>query len=62
MKPETEKLFSRALECLDEADHLYKHDHVSGAVNRAYYAMFDCARAILHEYGVLAKTHQGVQL
>lgn len=61
MKKDTAKLISRAEACLEEAHHLLAYDHYLGAINRAYYCIFDCARALLHENEIFAKTHQGVQ-
>lgn len=61
MKSDAAKLFSRAEECLEEARQLFGFEHYFGAINRAYYCIFGCARALLHEKGLYAKTHQGIQ-
>ena len=61
MKKDAAKLLVRAEECLVEARQLFEFDHYLGAINRAYYCIFGCARALLHEKGLYAKTHQGVQ-
>ena len=61
MKKDMAKLLARAEECLEEARQLFGFEHYLGAINRAYYCIFGCARALLHEKGLYAKTHQGVQ-
>ncbi len=61
MKKDAAKLLARAEECLEEARQLFDFEHYLGAINRAYYCIFGCARALLHENGLYAKTHQGVQ-
>ncbi len=61
MKSDAAKLLERAEECLEEARQLFGFEHYLGAINRAYYFIFGCARALLHENGLYAKTHQGVQ-
>ncbi len=61
MKKDAVKLLARAEECPEEARELLGFQHHLGAMNRAYYCVFGCARALLHENGIYAKTHQGVQ-
>jgi uncharacterized protein (UPF0332 family) len=36
-------------------------DYYTGSINRSYYAIFDCMRALLHEQDIFAKTHKGTQ-
>lgn len=60
MNSDTIKLLERASECLAETQSLLDGNHYLGAVNRAYYTIFDCVRALLNEEGVFVKTHQGV--
>ncbi len=60
MKDDTAKWLRRSEECLEEAQQLLENDHYLGTVNRAYYCIFDSARALLFENGLFAKTHQGV--
>lgn len=60
MKPDTIKLLERAEECLEEAQQLLAFNHYLGSINRAYYCIFGCARALLFENDLFAKTHQGV--
>jgi len=57
MKKDAAKLLARAEECLEEAQQLLDFDHHLGAMNRAYYCIFGCVRALLHENGIYAKTH-----
>lgn len=61
MKSDVAKLLRRAEECLEEAHQLHRYEHYLGAINRAYYCIFDCARALLHEQGVFVKSHKGIQ-
>ncbi len=60
MKADTSKLLERAEECLEEAQQLLALDFYLGAINRAYYCVFGCTRALLFENDLYAKTHQGV--
>ena len=60
MKADVAKLLDRAEECLQEARQLFNFEYNLGAINRAYYCIFGCARALLHENEIYAKTHQGV--
>ena len=60
MNPNSKKLMELAEQCLESAELLIDEDFLLGAVNRAYYAIFDCARALLYEQGISPKTHQGV--
>jgi len=60
-----EVLMSKAVRACASARVLLDLDDVDGACNRAYYAMFDAARAALLTSGVLAqphlmKTHSGL--
>jgi uncharacterized protein (UPF0332 family) len=61
MKSDAEKLLARASECLEEANQLFNFGHFLGSINRAYYCIFGCARALLYEHELYAKTHQGIQ-
>jgi uncharacterized protein (UPF0332 family) len=60
-----DQLLAKANQALASAKTLLAHDDVDGACNRAYYAMFDAARAalVLVKAGVpeeIAKTHDGL--
>mgnify|MGYP000904024719 CR=1 FL=1 len=61
MKADVAKLLARAAECLEEAQQLFDFGYYLGSINRAYYCIFGCARALLFENGLYAKTHQGIQ-
>lgn len=53
---------ARAEECLLDAELLFQLNRTIGVVNRAYYATFDAARAMLLERGLKnLKTHAGLQ-
>ena len=60
MKTETEKLIQRATDSLADAQFNAKHERWTVAVNRAYYAVFDCLRALLFYQEIFAKTHKGI--
>lgn len=54
MNKDASKLLTRAEECLVEARQLFEFNHNLGAINRAYYCIFGCARALLNEKGIYA--------
>lgn len=60
MKEEAVKLMRRAADCISDAEANVLLGRWVVCVNRSYYAIFDCARALLVERDVFAKTHQGV--
>ena len=62
MKNETNKLLSKAADCLEDAHFGLRHERLNVAVNRAYYAMFDAVQAILQENDIFTKTHQGANI
>ncbi len=47
-------------ERLEAAELLLKNGKIADSINRAYYAMFHAARALLFLYGIEPKTHEGV--
>jgi uncharacterized protein (UPF0332 family) len=58
MNPET--LIDKGLQALRSAQILIEHNDPNGACDRAYYAMFDVARAALVRVeGYVGKTHKG---
>ena len=59
MKTELEKILARAEDCLSDAQFNFEHDRLQVAVNRSYYCIFDCVRALLWDKEVFTKTHQG---
>ena len=61
MKERVIKLINKADDSLESAQLLLAESHLSGAVNRAYYAMFDAFRTLLFIEGVFVKTHKGLQ-
>ncbi len=50
----------KAKECIKSAEILYESGHFTDAANRAYYAIFHSARAVLAIDGVDRKKHSGV--
>lgn len=59
MKEHSQRYIARAEESAAAATANLPLGHYVVVVNRAYYAIFDCARALLHEHDIDAKTHQG---
>lgn len=57
----TMALLSRASEALETAIENLEGDHLTAAVNRAYYAAFFAARAVLYQSGETPATHKGVK-
>ena len=56
------ELFAKAEETLASAQTMLDHGYAGGACNRAYYAMFDAARAALRTRGLgnRIKSHAGI--
>ena len=52
---------TKAEDSLASAQILLGEIHYAGAVNRAYYAMFDAFRALLLIKSIFVKTHKGLQ-
>ena len=61
MKERVRKVINKADDTLESARLLFAEGHFAGAVNRAYYAMFDAFRSLLFVKGVFVKTHKGLQ-
>ncbi len=59
MKPESAKYLRKAEDCLLDAQILLAQQRVLGAINRAYYSVFDGIQALLLEKNASTKTHQG---
>jgi len=57
MKESTSQLMSNAEETLNAAEVLYKEEYLRDAVNRAYYAVFYIAEALLNEKDLRFKKH-----
>ena len=57
MKESTQQLMFNAEETLEAADILFREDHFRDAVNRAYYAVFYVAEALLNEKDLRFKKH-----
>lgn len=57
MKDSTRQLLSNAEETLNAAEVLVKEDYLRDAVNRAYYAVFYIAEALLNEKDLRFKKH-----
>lgn len=59
MKQETENYLRKAEDCLLDAKILLAQQRSLGAINRAYYTVFDAIQALLFEKNAATKTHQG---
>lgn len=60
MKKVTERLLAKAEQANSTAAALVKLEDYEAAVNRAYYAMFHVAQALLHERGLAFGKHSAV--
>ncbi len=60
MKEATGKLLEKASRAIVVAERLLEDEESDFAANRAYYAMFYIAEALLNERGVRFRKHQGV--
>lgn len=55
------RFLQKAADDLDDANLLKESDRTTGAINRAYYALFHCITALLYTTGGnIPKTHTGV--
>lgn len=61
-KEEALLLLSKAEECLNESKALHSLSFYSGAINRAYYSIFNSMQAILQYHDIRVKTHQGAHV
>ncbi len=59
MKEVISKQLEQADEMLIDAKLLLAEDRIKSATNRAYYAMFDAATAILTKFDIKCKSHKG---
>ena len=57
---EAEALLGQAYERLEVAELLLQEGHLPDAINRAYYAMHNAARALLATRNIAPKSHRGV--
>ncbi len=62
MKELIDKYMERAEFALNAADSLLKADQLLALANRAYYAIFYCACALLLTEGVVTKKHEGTRV
>ncbi|HQL54889.1 MAG TPA: HEPN domain-containing protein [Phycisphaerae bacterium] len=60
MKESTAKLLDKSERSISAGDSLLAGGHVEAAANRAYYAMFYVAEALLGERGLRFRKHGGV--
>lgn len=51
----------QADETLKDAEMLLSHDRLRSAADRAYYAVYHAAQALLYSKGLKPKTHSGLQ-
>lgn len=62
MKSEIQKIVAKAEDCLSDSQYNFDGRRYIASVNRSYYCIFDCVRALLFPQGYYPKTHQGAQL
>lgn len=60
MSAEISMVMDHARDCLNEAKSLERDNWYGGATNRAYYAIFSAASAILQSKDLYANTHSGL--
>ena len=60
MKEEVAVLMARAYDNLSDAELLYREKRYNSVTNRAYYAIFDAANAVLRLKDLFANTHSGL--
>ena len=59
-KPQTQALLEKAQRSIDAALILFREGQPEFAASRAYYAIFYVAEALLHEEGLIFKSHSAV--
>lgn len=60
MTEETEQLFIKAAECIEDSQILLDNDRLAAAAARTYYAMFHAATAVLSVRGIKRSSHHGL--
>jgi len=60
MNQEVQQRFEKAGECIDDARLLLESKRLAATVNRAYYAMFHAATAVLLTKDVKRSSHSGI--
>ncbi|HVE51867.1 MAG TPA: HEPN domain-containing protein, partial [Ramlibacter sp.] len=58
--PSPERYLERAAEMVGAAEMLHREGYAGDAVSKAYFAMFNCARALLALEKIYPRTHHGV--
>lgn len=61
MKNDSKIALLKAADCLSDAVYCQVGQRFEASVNRSYYCILDCLRALLYEKEIQAKTHAGVQ-
>lgn len=59
MNPSVLRAIEKAEECLSDAEYSVKDDRYAVTINRCYYCIFDCIRALPMSQNIYTKTHQG---
>lgn len=60
MREDVRQYFEHAAECIEDGRVLLENGRFSACLNRAYYAMFDAATAILLSKDIKRRSHHGV--
>jgi uncharacterized protein (UPF0332 family) len=60
MNQEVQQRFEKAGECIDDAQLLLESKRFAATVNRAYYAMFHAAIAVLLTKNITRSSHSGI--
>jgi uncharacterized protein (UPF0332 family) len=59
MSVELIQIIEKAEDCIDAAEHDLKGDFYEAAVNRSYYAIYNCVMALLYVTNTFPKSHKG---
>ena len=62
MKEQINRFLQHAADALDDADILHQNGRILALANRAYYAIFYCACALLLTEGITTKKHEGARV
>ena len=55
-------LLKKAGTCLEEGLALYRLDFYAGAINRAYYCIYNSMQAVLQRENIMVKSHKGLHV
>lgn len=62
MNEQISRFLEHAADALDDANFLHQHGRIMALANRAYYAIFYYASALLLTEGITTKKHEGARV